>query len=210
MTITEVEINAAKQAGRDAVNKGEACVNWEDGCDGPLGIAWVAGWNEENAKLTETEFVKFTCKTEIVRVITESDDRRLNRRYRHHALEMVFGLGEEYGWKGTLQDMCRKCTGGGRMCYPGYAKSLAEALGRALDDRLSRLDHVRSEILKEVHTMYIYPAAEPYARIELYAKYRSLTPRNIEITAMQVMETAAAGGFVVKGHWDDLPDFQSS
>jgi hypothetical protein len=207
MVITEVEINAAKQAGRDAVYKGEACVNWEYNYDEPLGMAWAAGWNEENAKLTEAEFVKFTDKTDLVRVITDTDDRQLDRRYRNQALNMVLCLAEKYEWKGALQDICRHCSRGGRKADPECARELAAALARALADALARLEHVRSEILKDVETMYIHRGVEAYARPELFAKYESLTARNIEIIAMEIMETAAAGGFVVKSHWDDLPDF---
>src|SRR5262245_664020 len=121
MTVTEAEINAAKQAGRDAVYKADACVNWEYNYDEPLGIAWAAGWNEENAKLTEADCVKFTHEEDIVRVISDTDDRGQDRRYRGEALYMVLCLAGEYGWKHALHDICRQCSGGGRKADPECA-----------------------------------------------------------------------------------------
>jgi hypothetical protein len=207
MTFTEEQIEAAMQAGRRAVHGDDQDCDvtgyppsqwWGPSTEfKPLADAWQAGWDEENAKLTEADFVKFTPPEYLCHVIANTS--HLSRCYRHHTLTMVRCLAQEYGWQGQdVETICEHCSGGGQRFGPECARNFAAALGRALDDGLASLEVVRSTIQEDIKTMYFHRATESWARPELQRKYEKLTARNIENVAREMMETAAAGEFVIR------------
>jgi hypothetical protein len=208
MTFTDEQIEAAMQAGRTAVYgdyegceiRGYPPIEWcgpSNECK-PLADAWRRGWDEENAKLAEADFVKFTPPGGLCHVIANAS--HLSRCYRYHMVMMVHYLAEEYGWQGqAVEAICEHCSGGGRRYSPECARNFAAALGRALEDGLARLEVVRSTMRKEIETMHIDRRIEHiWEEAELLLKYQNLTPENIENVAREMMETAAAGEFVIR------------
>jgi hypothetical protein len=207
MTFTDEQIEAAMQAGQRAVHgddgdcdfTGYPPSKWlgpSNECK-PLADAWWAGWDEENAKLAEADFVKFTRPEDLLHVIANAS--HLNRCYRHHTLTMVRCLAQEYGWQGQdVETICEHCSGGGERFGPECARNFAAALGRALDDGLASLDVVRSTIQEDIKNMYFDRATGWWARPELLSKYKNLTAKNIETVTREMRETAAAGEFVIR------------
>jgi hypothetical protein len=102
MTFTDEQIEAAMHAGRRAVHgddegfviRGYPPVDWWEPSFKPLADAWRSGWDEENAKLAEADFVKFTRSEDLRHVIANASHLIC---YRHHTLAMVRCLAAEYG-----------------------------------------------------------------------------------------------------------------
>src|SRR5262245_43120783 len=124
MTFTVEQIEAAMQSGRRAVHgddedceiEGYPPIEWWGPSIQfqPLAEAWQAGWDEENAKLAEADFVKFTRPRDLLHVIANT--KHLSRCYRYHTLTMVRCLAEDYGWQWqAVEKICDHCSGGGEM-----------------------------------------------------------------------------------------------